>query len=177
MSNYIFNEKRTKKFNPITTTLSSELNLCCCNHCVNPVIRWRWRLKLENNYVWFKVFSCFVFHIPGSLDMADQVRYMVYKVMTAACNSPELGWPENVTKPNQQMVDILINFLHIKLKFRHKLKLIYLKAITIIIIKGSLTFLHFRMNCHHGGDKTQHQVETDIELIGLTARWLEKKHK
>lgn len=33
------------------------------------------------------------------------------------------------------------------------------------------------MNCHHGGDKTQHQVETDKELIGLTARWLEKKHK
>lgn len=53
-----------------------------------------------------------------------------------------------------------------------------LNAITIItIIKGSLTFLHFRMNCHHGGNKTQHQVKTDKELIGLTARWLEKKRK
>lgn len=31
-------------------------------------------------------------HMPsGSLDMPDQVRYIVYKVITAACNRPELG--------------------------------------------------------------------------------------
>lgn len=29
--------------------------------------------------------------IPGSFDMPDQVKYIVYKVITAACNSPELG--------------------------------------------------------------------------------------
>lgn len=32
-------------------------------------------------------------YIPGSFDMPDQVKYIVYKVITAACNSPELGWP------------------------------------------------------------------------------------
>ena len=25
--------------------------------------------------------------------MPDQVKYIVYKVITAACNRPELGWP------------------------------------------------------------------------------------
>ena len=30
-------------------------------------------------------------YIPGSFDMPDQVKYIVYKVITAACNSPELG--------------------------------------------------------------------------------------
>ena len=32
-------------------------------------------------------------YTPGSFDMPDQVKYIVYKVITAACNSPELGWP------------------------------------------------------------------------------------
>lgn len=50
----------------------------------------------------FRFSSASFLHVPGSLDMADQVRYMVYKVMTAACNSPELGWPENVTKPHKK---------------------------------------------------------------------------
>jgi len=29
---------------------------------------------------------------PGSLVIADQVRYMVYRVTSEDCNRPDLGW-------------------------------------------------------------------------------------
>ena len=44
-------------------------------------------------------------HIPGSFDMPDQVRYIVYKVMTAACNRPELGWPNDM-KQSQHLLHV-----------------------------------------------------------------------
>ena len=44
-------------------------------------------------------------HIPGSFDMPDQVKYIVYRVMTAACNRPELGWPNDM-KQSQHLLHV-----------------------------------------------------------------------
>lgn len=35
-----------------------------------------------------------------------------------------------------------------------------------------LTFLHFRMDCNHGDNKTKHKVQADEELVCLAAWWL-----
>ena len=46
-------------------------------------------------------------YIPGSFDMPDQVKYIVYKVITAACNRPELGWPYE-SKANLKLICLLL---------------------------------------------------------------------
>ena len=45
--------------------------------------------------------------------MPDQVRYIVYKVITAACNRPELGWPGTEPKISNQMIRHVVVHLNI----------------------------------------------------------------
>ena len=45
--------------------------------------------------------------------MPDQVRYIVYKVITAACNRPELGWPGTEPKISNQMIRHVVVYLNI----------------------------------------------------------------
>lgn len=85
-------------------------------------------------------------NLPGSLDMPDQVRYMVYRVITAACNSPELGWPVNMKwslkKKKKQIFMVCGRFLK-KVTQVKSLELLFIWTWLELEWKHILTFTYF----------------------------------
>lgn len=47
--------------------------------------------------------------LPGSLVMADQVRYMVYRVTKEDCSRPDLGWDS--FEDNSRKINVIIEQL------------------------------------------------------------------
>lgn len=49
-------------------------------------------MEMYKSYISFIIYSSMDVFLPGSLVMADQVRYMVYRVTREDCSRPDLGW-------------------------------------------------------------------------------------